>query len=88
MPIREIKNNEYIINDKDFWVHCIFFCMYIDSIKVKEVLSHYRNLSTDEKIFVVVDESFTKKDNDIADILNNSPVTVRTRRTKLKIKLV
>ena len=84
----KIENNECIINDKDFWVHCIFYCMYTDSIKVKEALSHYRNLSTDEKIFVMVDESFTKKDNDIADILNISPVTVRTRRTKLKTKLV
>ena len=42
----------------------------------------------DEKIFVMVDESFSKKDDDVADILNISPVTVRTRRTKLKTKLV
>ena len=84
----KIENNECIINDKDFWVHCIFYCMYSETSKAKEALCHYRNLSTDEKIFVVVDESFTKKDNDIADILNISPVTVRTRRTKLKIKLV
>ena len=84
----KIENNECIINDKDFWVHCIFYCMYSETSKAKEALCHYRNLSTDEKIFVVVDESFTKKDNDIADILNISPVTVRTRRTKLKTKLV
>lgn len=84
----KIENNESIINDKDFWVHCIFYCMYSDTSKAKDALSHYRNLSTDEKIFVVVDESFNKKDNDIADILCISPVTVRTRRSKLKAKLV
>ena len=84
----KIENNECIINDKDFWVHCIFYCMYTDSIKVKEALCHYRNLSTDEKIFVMVDESFSKKDTDIAVILDISPITVRTRRTKLKTKLV
>ena len=84
----KIENNESIINDKDFWVHCIFYCMYYDTSKAKDALSHYRNLSTDEKIFVVVDESFNKKDNDIADILCISPVTVRTRRSKLKAKLV
>lgn len=85
---KKIEKNECIINDKDFWVHCIFYCMYTDSIKVKEALSHYRNLSTDEKIFVMVDESFTKKDTDIAVILDISPITVRTRRTKLKNKLL
>ncbi len=84
----KIENNECIIGDKDFWVHCIFYCMYTDSINVKEALSHYRNLSTDEKIFVMVDESFTKKDTDIAVILDISPITVRTRRTKLKSKLL
>lgn len=83
----KIESNECIINDKDFWVHCIFYCMYSDANKVKEVFSHYRNLSIDEKIFVMVDESFTKKDDDVANILNISPVTVRTRRTKLKTKL-
>ncbi len=84
----KIENNECIIDDKDFWVHCIFYCMYSEASKAKEALGHYRNLSTDEKIFVVVDESFTKKDTDIADIFSISPVTVRTRRTKLKTKLV
>ena len=84
----KIENNECICNDKDLWVHCIFYCMYSDANKVKEVFSHYRNLSIDEKIFVMVDESFTKKDDDVANILNISPVTVRTRRTKLKSKLL
>ncbi len=83
----KIENDECIVGDKDFWVHCIFYCMYSDANKVKEVFSHYRNLSIDEKIFVMVDESFTKKDDDVANILNISPVTVRTRRTKLKTKL-
>ncbi len=84
----KIEKNECIINDKDFWVHRIFYCMYTDSIKVKEALSHYRDLSTNERIFVMVDESFTKKDTDIAVILDISPTTVRTRRTKLKNKLL
>ncbi len=84
----KIVNNECIINDKDYWVHCIFYCMYSDFPKVKEALNHYKSLSTDEKIFVMVDESFTKKDTDIAGILSISPVTVRTRRTKLKTKLL
>lgn len=84
----KIENNECIANDKDFWVHCIFYSMYNDANRVKNVFNHYRNLSIDEKIFVMVDESFTKKDDDVANILNISPVTVRTRRTKLKTKLV
>ena len=84
----KIVNNECIINDKDYWIHCIFYCIYSDFPKVKEALNHYKSLSTDEKIFVMVDESFTKKDTDIAGILSISPVTVRTRRTKLKSKLV
>ena len=83
----KIENNECIVGDKDFWVHCIFYCMYSDANRVKEVFSNYRNLSIDEKIFVMVDEAFSKKDDDVAEILNISPVTVRTRRTKLKTKL-
>ena len=83
----KIENNECIANDKDFWVHCLFYSMYSDANKVKNVFNHYRNLSIDEKIFVMVDESFSKKDDDVAEILNISPVTVRTRRTKLKTKL-
>ena len=83
----KIENNECIANDKDFWVHCIFYSMYNDANRVKNVFNHYRNLSIDEKIFVMVDEAFSKKDDDVAEILNISPVTVRTRRTKLKTKL-
>jgi hypothetical protein len=83
----KIENNECIFTDKDNWVHCLFYCMYNDFPKVKDVLNRYRNLSTDEKIFVMVDESFGKKDNNVAIILNISPITVRTRRSKLKSKL-
>ena len=85
---QKIENNDCIIDDKDFWVHCIFYCMYTDAKKFKDVLGIYKNLSTDEKIFVMIDESFSKKDSDIAQILDIAPVTVRTRRTKLKNKLL
>ena len=42
----------------------------------------------DEKIFVMVDEAFSKEDDEVAKILDISPITVRTRRTKLKSKLL
>ena len=84
----KIENNECICDDKDLWVHCIFYCMYNVANKVMVVFGHYRNLSIDEKIFVMVDEAFAKEDDEVAKILAISPITVRTRRTKLKSKLL
>lgn len=84
----KIENNECICDDKDLWVHCIFYCMYNVANKVMVVFGHYRNLSIDEKIFVMVDEAFAKDDDEVAKILAISPITVRTRRTKLKSKLL
>ena len=55
---------------------------------IYETELEYDNLTTFEKFFIILDKYLGKDDDQIAQILSISAVTVRTRRSKIKAKRI
>ena len=83
----KIDKTVCVADDTEYWIYCIFYFKTKYPRRSKALFDNYSKLTTDEKLFVIIDDYFKKQDADIATILNISPVTVRTRRSKLKSKL-
>ena len=84
---QKITDNVCIVDESEYWIYCIFYFKTNHPQMANLVFNNYHKLNTEEKMFVIIDDSFKKKDTDIASILDISPTTVRTRRTKMKKKL-
>jgi DNA-directed RNA polymerase specialized sigma24 family protein len=84
---QKIEQNGCIAADKEYWVFCIFYFQNTFSKKAIKVFKNYQELTTEEKIFVIIDDFLTKTDSEIASILDISQTTVRTRRSKMKGKM-
>ena len=84
---QKIEQNSCIAADREYWIFCTFYFQNTFSKKAIKIFRNYRELTTDEKMFVITDDYFGKTDTEIATILDISQTTVRTRRTKLKTKL-
>jgi DNA-directed RNA polymerase specialized sigma24 family protein len=84
---QKIEQNGSIAADKEYWVFCIFYFQNTFSKKAIKVFKNYQELTTEEKIFVIIDDFLKKTDSEIASILDISQTTVRTRRSKMKGKM-
>ena len=81
---QQIVDNQTITMVDDKWADCVY---YVVMQKGRDVFDGYNRLTINDKIFIIADVFLKKSDDEIAKILAISPVTVRTRRSKIKKKM-
>lgn len=79
------KNETYNWTQQDFSYAIIYYESQNPNV-IYEIELEYDNLTTFEKFFLILDKYMEKNDDEIAQILSISAVTVRTRRSKIKAK--
>ena len=84
--MQKIEKNEHKNwTQQDFSYGIIYYESQNPNV-IYETELEYENLTTFEKFFIILDKYMGKDDNQIAQILSISAVTVRTRRSKIKSK--
>lgn len=82
---QRIEQNQAITMYDDRWANCVYyFTMNIDG----SIFDEYNKLTINDKVFIIADTFLSKNDDEIAGILAISPVTVRSRRSKIKRKKI
>ena len=82
-----IVQNESIARYNKQWADCAYyFCA--KNPEQDYIFDKYKNLTINDKIFIIAEQFLNKTDDEIARILSVSVVTVRTHRFKLKSKLL
>lgn len=98
----DVQNNEYLavgknifdrmtqnlpISDyKERFANCLYYFETIHPDKTN-IFDSYINLTIENKVFLICDDFLGKDDEQISKIFKISQTTVRTRRSKMKIKL-
>lgn len=80
---QQIVQNQTITLIDDKWADCVY---YFTMQKGETSFNGYNKLTISDKIFIILDDFLHKKDDEISKILAISPVTVRSRRSKIKKK--
>lgn len=83
----QMVGNASINAFKERWADCLFYfeVTFPDHTKI---FSFYNNLSISNMLFIICDDYLHKDDYQLSSIFNISVSTVRSRRSKLKDKLV
>lgn len=81
------KNEPKNWTQQDFSYGIIYYESLNPNV-IYETELEYDSLTTFEKFFIILDKYLEKDDNQIAQILSISAVTVRTRRSKIKSKKI
>lgn len=68
------------------WADCVYY-FNTKYPEHEQLFDEYNSLTINDKIFIIADVFLKKSDDEIAKILAISPVTVRTRRSKIKKKM-
>ncbi len=80
---QRIEQNQTITMYDDKWANCVY---YFALNRNDSIFEDYYKLTISDKIFIIADVFLKKNDEELANIFAISPVTVRTRRSKLKRK--
>ena len=80
-----IEMNLPITKYNSDWADCVYYfnTKYSEQVSIFE---EYTSLTISDKIFIIIDIFLQKSDENIEQILAISPVTVRSRRSKIKKK--
>ena len=80
-----IEMNLPITKYNNDWADCVYYfnTKYPEQVSIFE---EYTSLTISDKIFIIIDIFLQKSDENIEQILAISPVTVRSRRSKIKKK--
>ncbi|MCR5455807.1 MAG: hypothetical protein K6F33_12540, partial [Bacteroidales bacterium] len=81
------KNETKNWTQQDFSYGIIYYESQNPNV-IYETELEYDNLTTFEKFFIILNKYLGKDDDQIAQILSISAVTVRTRRSKIKAKRI
>ena len=68
------------------WADCVYY-FNTKYPEHEQLFDEYNSLTINDKIFIIADVFLNKSDDEIAKILAVSPVTIRTRRSKIKKKM-
>ncbi|MBR4677437.1 MAG: hypothetical protein IKO99_05495 [Bacteroidales bacterium] len=82
----KIKKSQSISDNKRDWINCLYYFSVKNAGKDK-IFNQYNDLNISDQLFIIADDFFQKTDDEIANVFDIEPVTVRTRRSKLKKKL-
>ncbi|MBO7145677.1 MAG: hypothetical protein J6W13_12770 [Salinivirgaceae bacterium] len=80
---QQIIQNQPITLVDDKWADCVY---YFAMQEGENIFDGYNRLTINDKIFIIADAFLKKSDDEIANILAISPVTVRSRRSKIRKK--
>ena len=82
-----MQSNSSIDGFKEHWGECLFYfeITYPDDTKI---FKSFNDLKVSHMLFIICDDYLHKDDYQLSSIFNISVTTVRTRRSKLKSKLV
>jgi DNA-directed RNA polymerase specialized sigma24 family protein len=69
----------------DKWADCVY---YFTIQEDETIFDGYSKLTINDKMFIIADEFLKKNDDEIASIFAISPVTVRSRRSKIRKKRI
>lgn len=83
MIYHKMEQNLPITMFDDKWANCVY---YFSFSMMENIFEGYGSLTVSDKIFLITDVFLKKNDDEIAKIFAISPVTVRSRRSKIKKK--
>jgi hypothetical protein len=82
---QQIVQNQTITMADDKWADCVY---YFTIQEDETIFDGYSKLTINDKMFIIADEFLKKNDDEIASIFAISPVTVRSRRSKIRKKRI
>jgi hypothetical protein len=82
---RLMEQGKSIAQHADSWADCVYY-FTIKNPEYYSILGKYKNLTINDKIFIILEKYLKMSDDDMAIVFSVSIVTVRTHRHKLKQK--